>query len=129
MQDEQVRFTTLIEYVLNQAVQNYVEQSVSRDLMTTIRADIRGRLNEMFRKCNFSLSPESVNWLADEFFKCINFRTNEASETQTIGTKMVLFDQPDIKKLPIGDIEIMSNLFGMTDFGDDLIAEHRRRAK
>lgn len=124
---EQTKFALLVERVLNSVVQNYVDSKPDRDTVAAMRADIKVRLNEMFSRCKFTLSNDSVGWLADEYFKRIRFKKTNGEEVEQLGTQLVLLDQPSVKKLPKDDLQIMANLFAITDFGDDLSEELRRR--
>lgn len=125
---EQVKFAALVERVLNSAIQNFVNADPDRETIAAMRADIRMRMKEMFKRCSFSLAESSVEWLSDEYFKRINFKKTNGEQVSELGQNLILFDQPDIRKLPKGDVEIMSRLFEITDFGDELAEELRRRS-
>lgn len=126
--NQKEKFATLVERVLNNVVQNYVLAPADRDTISAIRRELRVRMNEMFSRCDFKLSTSSVGWLSDEYFKCVRFKSSDGVEVKSIGRELMLFDQPDIRQLPISDVQIMANLFGITDFGDKLEEELRRRS-
>jgi hypothetical protein len=127
MQD-QVRFAALLEDALNRAVQEYAANklSMNREVIQLLRVDLKKRLELIFNKCDFRLAEKSIQWLADQYFKCVNVKTN-TGETINLGHAMILSDEVKLRDIPGDDLSIMTNLFGETDFGDDLFEELRRR--
>lgn len=125
MQD-QVKFAALVENVLNRVMQEYQGASMNRDVIELIRHDINKRLLEMFHRCDFHLSEKAVKWLADEFFMCVNITTIRGQECMR--NVCPVTDKVNLKEIPDDNLQIMTNLFGETDFGDDLFEEIQRRS-
>lgn len=125
-EQKHVRFAELLTlHVSNVIKKRFVNEQLNTGTLTAIRDTVRLTISEVFRRSSHTLTQESINWLANQYFKSIQLGHGGGVETVS---DMVVINEYKLADLPYHDIQLMRNLFNETTLGPELDAEYRRRS-
>ena len=124
MEGKSVRFAQLLTLHVNNVIQkNFINESLTPELMRSVHACIRKTIDEVFMQSSHKLSADARGWLSNQFFKAI-----QVNGDQRMGD-LVVFNEYKLADLPYHDIELMRNLFNETALNAELEGEYRRRSQ
>jgi glutamyl/glutaminyl-tRNA synthetase len=118
-----VRFAELLTLHLSNKIKKAFPHGTSLNdvKLREIRDCIRDTVREVFNKSSYTLAPESINWIANQYFKSIRIN-NE----QTVND-IIIINEYKLADLPYHDIQLMRSLFNETQMFHELEAEYCRR--
>lgn len=126
MAEKHVRFAELLVLHLNTKIKKSFPQgtSVTPERLREIRDCVRNTCAEVFSKSSHKLSPDAINWVANQFFKSIKVSTTDGDVTVK---DLVIINEYKLSELPYHDIQLMRNLFNETEMAQELHEEYKRR--
>ena len=123
MSEKNIRFSKLLElHVTNVISKKFVNEAATTDMFKEVRETVRQTIEGVFMKSSHTLTPSSMTWLSDQFFKAIKIN-GDASMGD-----LVIIKETKLADLPYHDIELMRNLFNETGLAFELEEEYRTRS-
>lgn len=124
MADKYIRFVELLEgYLVKVLQKKFGKVTLTNEMLREMRDEIRTRVDGVFDKSSFKLTPEARGWVSNQFFKTI-----KVSEDQIIND-VVVINEYKLSAMPYSDIELLKNLFNETIMGQELLEEYKLRSK
>jgi hypothetical protein len=124
MDGKPIRFSKLLELHLDNVVKKrFTDRQLTSELLHEVQHALREQLVNVFTKSKHQLATESVQWLADQYFKVI--RVNGDKQV----AELVILNEHSLASLPYHDVTLLRNLFNETKLGPLLEAEYQRRSQ
>lgn len=124
MEGQPVRFYELLSLHLNNVIKKrFTNCSLDPKTLREVRDVVREQVSGVFGKSSLNVSPEAVNWVANQFFKAIRFNDDQSL------AELVIINEYKLTEMPYLDIELLKNLFSGTTLGVELREEYDRRSQ
>jgi hypothetical protein len=117
-----VRFADLLASRISAVVKKRQGESLTPELMRSMREDIRATIGGIFAKSSRSLDERTVVWLTNQYFKGLQINQNISMND------LVVMNEYNLSQLPYTDIQLLRNLFDQTSLADELNEEYKRRS-
>lgn len=132
-QQNDIRFIDKLEYHLYVQLNKFVNKTLTHELLEDMFGTIYRTMNNIFSKeTTFKLSEKAINYISNEYFKCIYMDdalivSNKTVDEYPMTTKNINMMHVELKELSKKDLEVLSFVFSNADFADKINYELRKR--